>query len=440
MHMLPSLALPLIALLASEGQPPAGSALRLESPSSLLVGDSLLVTVGGGKRGERASLRAERDVRVDSGRVRGLAAGRWRMRFDTTVTLDARGARRVYLPLWAVRPSGLSSGADTIVQSGVRVTARIGETEQQQLTRLRGRSEGVQVTHIREDGLDGAFGAPAGPGPHPLLIVLHGSEGGDSLQAARQAARFASRGFATFALNYVVYAYGRQPLPGVPSAFLNVPVEMVDRARTRIAREPGVDTARTGILGVSKGAEFALVIASLRSWPQAVVACVPSDVVWGGFGTAAPTGVRFSSWSDGGAPLAYIPYDRYEQVFEGKVTAREVHDRSLLLHRDSVGPARIPVERIRARTLLIGATDDDVWPSGAMADRIAARMRNAGRSVELMSVARGGHAVCGDGVTPAMFNPGAELPTTRPPDPIASAQGSAESWRRTLVFLHRSLH
>jgi dienelactone hydrolase len=429
----------LLSAAALPAQSGARRTLSLDAPATLVVGDSLHVRFTTSASAGAAIVRIERDIRIDSGGARRLAPGRWRVRFDSLLSLRGRREMRVHLPLWALQRVSLVEVADSIPLAAVRVTGVVAADTQRVLVRLRGRADDVRVTHIREHGLDGAYGRPGGPGPHPLLIVLHGSEGGDSLAAARQAARFASRGFATFALNYVMYAYDRPPLPGVPSAFLNIPVEMVDRARERLAREPEVDTSRTGLLGVSKGAEFALVIAAARSWPRAVVACVPSDVVWSGFGAPATTGVRYSSWSDGGRPMAYIPYDRYDDVFRGVVTARDVHDRSRVLYADSVEAARIPVERITATTLLIGATRDEVWSSADMADRVAGSMRRAGRNVELLTIENGGHAICGDGITPAILHAGAELPTRSPPDPTSTAKGNAESWPRTLGFLRRSL-
>jgi dienelactone hydrolase len=55
--------------------------------------------------------------------------------------------------------------------------------------------------------------------------------------------------------------------------------------------------------------------------------------------------------------------------------------------------ARIPVERIAAPVLLISGGDDQLWPSKAMADQVAARMGAHGGSVEHLSYPRAGHTI-----------------------------------------------
>jgi dienelactone hydrolase len=87
---------------------------------------------------------------------------------------------------------------------------------------------------VEGDGFAGAFAAPGDPaggagaarGLRPAIILLHGSEGGDSASARVLAEAFAAQGYAAFALTY--FAWGGR-IPGVPAALVNVPIEMVDR-------------------------------------------------------------------------------------------------------------------------------------------------------------------------------------------------------------------
>ena len=52
----------------------------------------------------------------------------------------------------------------------------------------------------------------------------------------------------------------------------------------RIASFSHRDVTRLGVYGHSKGAEYAELAATRLPWIDAVVACVPTDVVWEGYG------------------------------------------------------------------------------------------------------------------------------------------------------------
>ena len=82
-------------------------------------------------------------------------------------------------------------------------------------------------------------------------------------------------------------------------------------------------------------------------WINRVVACVPSSVVWSGFGRPPAAGEVYSSWSIDGKGLPYIPYDNFQDALDRKFSSAFVHQRSL----DKGSPeqraeARIPIEKI----------------------------------------------------------------------------------------------
>ncbi len=173
------------------------------------------------------------------------------------------------------------------------------------------------------------------------------------------------RGYAAFAVSYVQYPWNGA-LSGVPTAIDSIPVETLERARAWLGQQPVADTSRIALWGVSKGAEFALVASARCDWVRATMACVPSDVMWAGYGRDPLPGETLTSWSDSGRRLPAIPYDRYDDVFAGKATPREVHDRSRVASPALVRAARIPVEQIASPVLLLGAERDNVWSSGEM--------------------------------------------------------------------------
>lgn len=293
----------------------------------------------------------------------------------------------------------------------------------------------LQARVVLGPGFAGAYAVPSVAGPHPVLLALHGSEGGDTTEALGLARRFAARGFATFAVTYVAYAWNGG-LPGVPAAFDSIPVETLDRVRRWVGAQADADTARTGLWGVSKGAEFALVTAARRPWVRAVVSCVGSDVMWAGFGRTPPADGVLTSWADAGGRLPAIPYDRYDDVFEGKATARAVHDRSRAKAPQAAIAARIPIERSRAPLLLIGGDADETWASAEMSRSIARTMRERAPDVpvDTLLYAQGSHGLCGVGTTPA-----AGFGDERDPVARGTAAGAAGAWRATLAFLARHL-
>lgn len=283
--------------------------------------------------------------------------------------------------------------------------------------------------NVAKDGVSGVFAAPGKSRGNGAVILLHGSEGGTMDAARSWAGSMAEQGFPALALNYMTYAR----IDGVPDAMANLPVETLDHARQWLSSRPNVEARKIALVGASKGAEFALVGASQLSWVQAVVACVPSDVVWAGYGRAVATGEKLSSWSLNGKPLPFIAYDRYEDVFTGKAAAAEVHNRSRAKATAAeIAAARIPVERIRGHILLFGAGKDEVWPSEAMVGNIAQELRDSGHSGHFQEhlFPGAGHSICGTGTAPVRATG---------IDRSSNAIAAGQTFRETVSFLKRWL-
>ncbi len=136
---------------------------------------------------------------------------------------------------------------------------------------------------------------PEGVARPPVVIVLGGSEGGDGA-ARTKAPLFVAAGCAVLGLPYYSPAYGSQPqqVPGLPKAFVDIPLDLVERARDWLRARGDVDGQRIGLYGVSKGAELALAAAARIDGLAAVAAIVPSDVVWEGWGDGRPEGTSGS--------------------------------------------------------------------------------------------------------------------------------------------------
>jgi dienelactone hydrolase len=128
----------------------------------------------------------------------------------------------------------------------------------------------VSVVSFAENGVRGRLFLPAGSGRHPAVIVMGGSEGGVEWSAP-WGVPLAQRGFVVLALAY----FGTDPLA---ARLQSIPLEYFTRAIESLQRHPRVDPDRLGLMGFSKGAEGALLIAAMHSSIRAVVATSPSHV------------------------------------------------------------------------------------------------------------------------------------------------------------------
>lgn len=279
------------------------------------------------------------------------------------------------------------------------------------------------TTVIRENGLVAEyFAANPASASRGAVLVLGGSEGGLS------GSRGIARRLAADGLDALAVAYFGEP--DLPTRLDLVPIEPIGRGLAWLrARADGAEPV--AVVGVSKGAELALLVASRDDRIRAVAVGAPSNVVWQGIDqSGAPTG---SSWTAAGEPVAYVPYD-LSSGFRGIYS----------LYADSLEKAKpeaeIPVERIAGPILMVSASDDGLWPAADMAGRIQARLTaNAfAHPVESLVYDGAGHAVFGAPVatvtpqTQAMFG---FLGGT--PEGLTAAR--AEGWPRVIAFLKRAL-
>ncbi len=297
--------------------------------------------------------------------------------------------------------------------------------------------EGLEFETVSIPGLNGVFARPKKDGRLPVVISLHGSEGGSAAKARGRAAIFASNGFATLAINYFAYPY--EGIGGVPTSHIETPIEMVEKARQWLSKRPDVDLDRVSLYGVSKGAEFACVAATKYDWIESVIAVVPCDIVWAGYGEEFLNSEQKSSWSFDGKPLAFVPLFPFDPRKTGLYrTNTERYSRSRKFYRDSVAGARIPIEKSSARLLLLASDRDEVWASGEMARNLVERFVDAGKpgqvSVRIFPLA--GHQIAGTGTFPIRLY-GVQSEDANAKDLVAEGQSAGESWKLTLEFLNR---
>ncbi len=283
---------------------------------------------------------------------------------------------------------------------------------------------------IMAGGVIANFFAPEGPGRHPGVLLIGGSEGGLSAGVARIGRALRDEGYAVLQLSYYRG-------PGQPERLQLIPLELFDAALDTLASRPEVDPARLAIVGGSKGAEAALIVAARRDDVRAVVAGMPSSVSWQGIDwniakmMVDPPG---ASWSLAGAAVPFVPYGRPSRAGGDIIEVYNAGLAKIDLHQDAI----IAVEKIRGPILLICGEADTLWPSCPMAREIVARaQRLSGPAVTLLAYPDAGHAVFGaalDAGDPRMENL-ARLGGT----PEGNNAARRESWPNILAHLAAAL-
>ena len=266
--------------------------------------------------------------------------------------------------------------------------------------------------------------------PEPLrgrVLVLGGSEGGvprDEAVAVAESTGLACLGLAYFGAGHL------------PRKLVEIPLEYIVNAAHWLLRREPTTNPRIGLLGVSKGAELALLFAA--TFPEmvgAVVAYAPSSVVFPGIDRSR-SGLMRSSWTFEGRPLPFVPYRGRPRVTLRGIQVAPMY-RSALADHEAAKAAAIPVERIACPVLLVSGDDDQMWPSTMMAEAIAERIRAHDGQLTHLRYPDVGHQL----LLPAL---GAKLPLLgRLADlggkPNANRRAAQDAWPRVVNFLNEAL-
>ncbi|MFN3945741.1 MAG: alpha/beta hydrolase [Allosphingosinicella sp.] len=155
-------------------------------------------------------------------------------------------------------------------------------------------AEPIELT-VAADMIAGRlYEAPDGSGA--VVLMLGGSDGG--YPSRRAAQDLAASGYPTLALAYFSGFSGR--VAGLPDRLEEIPLAYFGRPlawmRARFPRRPIV------LMGESRGAELALLLASRHRDIAGIVAFSPSSLVWGAVGDASG---RRAAWQDARGPVPY---------------------------------------------------------------------------------------------------------------------------------------
>lgn len=301
---------------------------------------------------------------------------------------------------------------------------------------------------VRSGRLRGIAFFPEGAGlpegrPFPSVLVYSGSGGGlGNLGGVESAAALlASRGFVAFALAYFRYE-------DLPSGLVNIPLEYFQEGIEWLKKNAPARGGRVAVMGASRGGELSLLLGS--TFPDdisAVVAKVPSGVVWAGF--AKEDAGHLPAWTLGGRPVQWL--SGQEEAFadlplrDGAIELTPGFEAHLAQATpEALEAAEIPVERCGGPVLLLSAEDDSMWPSTAMSEIAVERGRKHGARYPLrhLHYPDAGHS----------FTVPAGLPVARASkhpvngayyayggSPVGNARANGRAWWEIIEFLQANL-
>ncbi|RII14233.1 hypothetical protein DSC45_21330 [Streptomyces sp. YIM 130001] len=246
--------------------------------------------------------------------------------------------------------------------------------------------------HAAPDPWEGFIAEPVSDHGGAGVLVLSGSSGRIERERCRAFAR------AGVMAASVRWFGGRGMAPGICEVPLETFVAAAGLLRERGAR-------RVSMLGVSKGAEAALLVSALSTCADAVIAVSPTSVAWAGVGPGLDGRDRpfRSSWTWRGRAVPFVGYDASWVPVEPAGSPHALvgwYERSLAADPDGVTAAAIPVERADVDLVVIAGGADRMWPSVRFARELADRREAAGRGVRLLTSPDAGHRIVFPGEVP----------------------------------------
>ncbi len=184
----------------------------------------------------------------------------------------------------------------------------------------------------------------------PVVIAFGGAEGGLHTGNA-QGELLAPHGVAVLAL-----AYFKEK--GLPATLDQIPLDYFIRAVDFVQTVPALDASKIGVLGGSRGAEAAVLLAAFDARITSVLVTTPSSLAW--YGRTIPK----SAWTYQGQEIPALDIAAGENIPLVKRFEAAMQEPS------QVAKARLPFEKINGPIFLISAENDQIWPSFAMSKQI----------------------------------------------------------------------
>ena len=232
--------------------------------------------------------------------------------------------------------------------------------------------EGIDVQYVDEGSLQGFHFVPKEKLHKGVVLCFGGSEGSPNFEVAQ---RLAQDGYETFAL----FMYG---MKNQTETLMGVPLEQFEDIHAYFNND-GADPEPITVIGASKGAEYALNLASKYDDIDNLVLIAPSSYNF--------VGLDFnqygSSWTYQGEELPYIDIQKSSFVAFIKNIIYPMTAKAPISYKDTYSSAvasdehrqdkMIPMQDVQANVLLIAGEEDVMWDSVTMAKEIESQVPNA---------------------------------------------------------------
>jgi len=411
-------------------------------PAAVLVDEVVRIRVTGLAPGQRVRVTARTETFKAEAAAVFIADATGSI--DLSNTAPVSGSYTGCDPMGLFWSARLDEGVDLIevmtalaslVPLECTITAEVDGSEVGRADLARGTlAAGVTRAEVRAGPVRGTFFSPAAAPRQGGVIVFGGSDGGNNYEFV--ASLLAARGFPALSLAW----FGYEDLPKQPLA---IPLEYFEEAIAWLRARPEVAGAGIGVMGTSLGGELALLLGATFTDVSAVVAIVPSGVVWG------------SKWSHRGAALPGIQgalsdpetMKAIQEAIEKGTPASGTpgYLRSLAAAGASAVEAEIEVERTCGPILLLSGEDDAMWPSTGLANIAVGRLRSHDFpfAFEHLSYPGAGHLAFLAPYVPTTRNwavhPQLKIPVALGGSARESAAAGADAWPRIIAFLRASL-
>lgn len=201
----------------------------------------------------------------------------------------------------------------------------------------------------------------------PLIVGIGGSEGGNAWVSDRWEKtrnEFLDKGYAFLAIGY----FGCE---GTPKILDRIAIDDVYNAIAQAKKNPKISRNKIAVIGGSRGADLALLLASYYKDISCVIGMSSSHAIFPGHTQEFTT----SCWTFKGKELPFIPVNEEAVPYLMKRDLRGTFEAML---KDTIAEQRsiIKVENINGAVLLLSATKDEMIPAVKMAEKMIQRLKD----------------------------------------------------------------
>ncbi|XP_014639875.1 PREDICTED: acyl-coenzyme A thioesterase 1 [Ceratotherium simum simum] len=330
--------------------------------------------------------------------------------------------------LWALEPEKpLLRLVKRDVQTPFAVELEVLDGHEPEGGRLLGRAvherdflgPGVRREPVRAGRVRATLFLPPEPGPFPGIVDISGAGGG---LLEYRASLLAGKGFAVMALAYYNYE-------DLPKSVETLHLEYFEEAVNYLLSHPQVKGPGVGLLGISKGGDLCL---SMASFLKGITAAVIIN------GSVANVGGALHYKGETLPPVGVNP----ERI---KVTRDGFADILDALNSPLEGPDQksfIPVERAESAFLFLVGQDDHNWKSEFYAIEASKRLQAHGKEKpQIICYPGAGHYIEPPyfPMCPASMHTLVGRPVIWGGEPRAHAMAQVDAWKQLQTFFHKHL-